>query len=31
VPVYLCMESREVWERVFERIPSGIENLAGIF
>ncbi len=31
VPVYLCMESREVWERVFRKVPSGIENLAGIF
>jgi len=31
VPLYLCMESREVWEQVFDRIPSGIENLAGIF
>ncbi|NOY53905.1 MAG: hypothetical protein GXP58_09850 [Deltaproteobacteria bacterium] len=31
VPVYLCMESREVWERVFASAPPGIENLSGIF
>lgn len=31
VPVYLCMESRDVWESVFGELPSGIENLAGIF
>jgi len=31
VPIYLCMESREVWEAVFRTLPSRIENLAGIF
>ncbi len=31
VPVYLCMESRDVWEAVFKRMPARIENLAGIF
>ncbi|MEK6777993.1 MAG: spore photoproduct lyase family protein [bacterium] len=31
VPVYLCMESREVWEAVFGNGPAGVRNLAGIF
>lgn len=31
VPIYLCMESRDVWEAVFERVPARIQNLAGIF
>jgi spore photoproduct lyase len=31
VPVYLCMESRDIWEAVFKSVPARIENLAGIF
>ncbi len=31
VPIYLCMESRDVWEAVFKGVPARIENLAGIF
>jgi spore photoproduct lyase len=31
VPVYLCMESRDVWELVFKKVPVRIKNLAGIF
>ena len=30
-PLYLCMESRDVWGLVFGELPSGIESLAGIF
>jgi spore photoproduct lyase len=28
VPVYLCMETREVWEKVFGRAPSGDREVA---
>ncbi len=31
VPVYLCMESRDVWEAVFGKTPAEVRNLAGIF
>ncbi len=31
VPVYLCMESRDVWEQVFRVPPSNITNLTGLF
>lgn len=31
LPVYLCMESENVWRRVFGRLPSACTNLGPIF
>ncbi len=31
VPVYLCMESRDVWEAVYQGPPSELQNLEGLF
>jgi spore photoproduct lyase len=30
-PVYLCMESDAVWQRVFEALPQSIPALSAIF
>jgi spore photoproduct lyase len=30
VPVYLCMENREVWNDVFGRAPSSNRDLAAL-
>lgn len=31
IPIYFCMESPEVWNDVFGKLPEQIENLKGIF
>lgn len=31
IPVYLCMESPEVWQKVYGKYPSEIENLKELF
>jgi spore photoproduct lyase len=31
VPVYMCMESPHIWERVFGNLPHEIKNLQNIF
>jgi len=31
IPVYLCMESRRVWEESFGSLPYKIDNLSNIF
>ncbi|GBR75854.1 spore photoproduct lyase [Candidatus Termititenax persephonae] len=31
IPVYLCMESPEVWQKVYNRLPRQVENLSELF
>jgi len=31
IPVYLCMESPEVWQKVYGRLPADVENLRDLF